>query len=357
MQTPVDSRPLSAAASTQPRSRQAAFLAWSPNDRSLELALAFDASCHIVYLEWLVRPFLVPVRYVLSSVATAWFLVRKRPAVVVATNPPMVLALIAEVYAWLFGGTFLLDDHPGGFGRRGRRLWTLRAPLQRHLVRRARTTIVASSELAQAAIEWGGTPVIVHEAPPLWSLNEPPHIGPLPTVLWPSVFADDEPVAEVLSAARALSRVRFLITGDVLRCPSALRESASANVEFAGYWRRERFWALIKQADIVLVLTTDRTSVPRAACEAVEALRPLVLSDWPVLRELFPHAVFVPPSFNGVAAGIQDALERHSALVADAFAARDSQRRRWESQKTELWRHLLAGRTASSLDGVPGPPG
>jgi glycosyltransferase involved in cell wall biosynthesis len=322
--------------------RRPAFIAWTQSARPRELASATGASYSVVYIKLLGRMSFAPLRYALSAGATAWFLLRHRPSVVVATNPPVFPALIAHLLAPLTGSELILDSHPRGFGYKGSAVGRFMAPIHRYLMRRARATLVASPELAQHVVDSGGTPLILHEAPPEWEMYAEASLGETPTVLWVTIFASDEPLETVLSAARVLEDVRFLITGDRRRAPAGLIETAPANVEFTGFWVDEGYARLIAHADVMLVLTTEPASVPRAACEAVEGLRPLVLTDTAGLRELFPAAVFVQNTAADLARGIRDAIARHAELVAAAPDARDAQRRRWRHQQRQL-DALLAG--------------
>jgi glycosyltransferase involved in cell wall biosynthesis len=119
-------------------------------------------------------------------------------------------------------------------------------------------------------------------------------------------------------------------------------DDASGNVEFTGFWADEGYARLIAQADVMLVLTTEPASVPRAAFEAVEGLRPLVLTDTPGLRELFPAAVFVQNTAQDIGRGIREAVTRHAELVALAPSARAAQRRRWRRQQRQLEKLLAS---------------
>jgi colanic acid/amylovoran biosynthesis glycosyltransferase len=338
-----------ARASSGPTQARPSFIAWSRSERSSELAHALDGDCQSVFFTRLVKPALVPFRYLVSAVTTSAFLMRRRPSVVVATNPPIFPALIAYLYGRLTRTDLVLDSHPRGFGHKGSRLGTVMAPVHSYLVRRALATLVASDELARTVTRWGGRPLIVHEAPPLWAIDAPPDEMLRPTVMWVCIYAQDEPLADVLKAARSLPDYTFLVTGDVRKCPPDLRAGAPSNVEFTGYWAHDDFSALIRRSHIMLVLTTERTSVPRAAFEAIEALRPLVLSDWPHLRGLFPSAVWVSNSPESIAAGVRRAVEHHDELVAGVQTARDRQRGRWRLQRAQLVE--LLRRTA---DGPPG---
>ncbi|MGO9959666.1 MAG: glycosyltransferase, partial [Solirubrobacteraceae bacterium] len=325
-----------ATAQARERPHRPAFIAWSRSARAREMATATGADCHVVFIHKLGRSWLAPLRYVLSAISTAQFMITARPSVVVATNPPIFPALIVHLLGRVTGTALVLDSHPRGFGLKGSRVGQIMAPVHRLLVRRARATLVAGPELAQTVTNWGGHAIIVHEAPPMWSINATPDREGTPTVLWASIFATDEPVADVLAAARELPDVQFLITGDVKLCPAELRASAPENVKLTGYWVDEGYSRLIRAADLILVLTTEAASVPRAAFEAVEGLRPLVISDFPSLYPLFGDAVFVANTPAGIAAGIRKALDRHPALVAGATQARERQRARWLEQLEQL---------------------
>jgi colanic acid/amylovoran biosynthesis glycosyltransferase len=320
--------------------RRPAFIAWSRSDRSPELAAAVGADCHTVFISWLARRSLVPVRYILSALSTTGFLLRHRPTIVVATNPPIFPALIAFAVSRVTGSELILDSHPRGFGRKGSRLGKVLTPAHRYLVRRARATLVPGPELASIVERWGGRSLIIHEARPRWRIETPPRIDGRPTVLWISIFAQDEPVADVVEAARMMPSVDFLITGDVRQCPVDVRADAPSNVVFTGFWAADGYRRLIERSDVMLVLTTERTSVPRAAFEAVEGLRPLVVSDWPALRGVFEDAVFAGNSAENIAHAVQEALDRHAELVAAAPAARRRQRQRWDQQRRELMASL-----------------
>ena len=78
----------------------------------------------------------------------------------------------------------------------------------------------------------------------------------------------------------------------------------------------------------------------RAAYEAVYAERPLVVSDWPLLRELFPEAIHARNDAESLAAAVVIAQAAHGRLVARAGSARARQVERFEAQRTELAQRL-----------------
>lgn len=322
------------------------FLAWVREDsRSRSLALACGGEHRTFYdLAIYSRP-LVPLRYVLSSVRTLAYLARRRPRALVMQCPPAPAAALAVGWGRVAGTPVVLDTHPASFERHG--VHALMRPLVARLVRRAAGCIVTTPRLGEQVRRWGGRPVVVHEAPMPWSERlEPPSAGSArpdgrPEVLFVCTFAPDEPVSELLDAARELPDVRFSITGDRRRLTPELRRAAPPNVRFAGYLGPRAYVRALTHADVVVSLTLRQDSVPRSAHEAVDALAPLVLSDWPHMHPLFEQAVFVDNGGASIASGIAEALARSATLRQAAPGARHAQRRRWEDQLTQL-RAVLA---------------
>lgn len=336
MRTHTNDTPGRPAARRGSRARpRAAFVAWTPiPGRQTEIARALGGEAAIFYRLGSAPKWAVPVRYAVSLAETALYLVRRRPRAVIATNPPIFPGWLAHLYGRLAGAPVLLDSHPGGFGLQGDRLSARLQGLHRRLVPRVAATLVTEPDLAARVEGWGGRAAILHEAPPAW---ERP--GGLPhrptgrfTVLFVCVFQRDEPVADVLAAARALPDVRFRITGDERLRDPALAAAAPDNVEWTGFLGPEEYRLALGDADVVMVLTTEPASVVRGGYEAVWAERPLIVSDWPVLRDVFPDAVHVDNHAEAIARGVVAAQERRPALQAAAPAARERQRARWREQ-------------------------
>ena len=335
------------------------FVAWSQlSGREAEIAEALGGQARCVYPRRLAGRPLAPLRYAVSALATAGYLARHRPRAVIATNPPVFPGLLALAYGRLAGAPVLLDSHPSSFGAKDDRLSAWLLPVHAWLARRVTATLVTAEEWVRQVAAWGGRGEIVHEAPSGWDQSlasrasgMPPRALPdRPVVLFAGVFAADEPVAEVVEAARRLPGVQVHVTGDPARCPRSVRAAAPANVSFVGLLAEPEYRRALQEADLVLALTTEPTSVMRVAYEAVYAGQPLVTSDWPVLTELFPHAVHVANHAEAIAAGLAEALRRHAELSAACPAAAAAQRARWQGQLAAL--RDLTG-TATPAPGRP----
>lgn len=277
----------------------------------------------------------VLVRYLLSSLRTMAYLAHRRPGVVVVTSPPVPGALVTYLTARLLGARVALDSHPGSFGAQGDRNSGRLQWLQRWLTRRVEASLVAAPAWAERVEAWGGRAIVVHEAPGHWVLT-PHDRHPRLRVLYVGRFAGDEPWREVLGAARALPEVDLLVTGQPGDCPEEDRAAAAPNVTFVGFLGADDYRRAVADADVVLTLTTEPGSVMRAAYEAVYAGRPLVVSDWPLARQLFPAAVHVANRASAIAEGLAGVDHRYGELAARADDARRGQLARWEEQRALL---------------------
>jgi len=315
--------------------RRVAFIAWGAvGGRSAEIAAALGGESYCLFPPSEGRRLPAPVRYVLGAGLTAGYLVRRRPRTIVVTNPPIFPALIV----WLYSSssrrrvTVALDSHPGSFGKQGDRVGALMVPVHRVLARRVAVCLVTSSEWVTQVEAWGGRGLVFHEAPGRWLPAPPRPLSGRPRVLFVSRFAPDEPVAAVVGAARLLPDIDFDVTGRLSDIPPDLIRSAPTNVRFVGFQPFDRYANLLQGADVVLTLTTEPTSVMRAAYEATYAAKVLVISDWPIGRLLFASAVHVANDEKSISGGLRDALDRHSELTASAAVGREMQMRRWRSQ-------------------------
>jgi hypothetical protein len=314
-----------------------AFVAWSTvPGRSQEFAAALGGDARCFYPLRARRRPLVALRYAVSALQTAAYLALRRPRAVIATNPPVVPGLVAWLYGRLSGSVFVLDSHAGSFGRKGDRVSARLLPVHRWLARRAAATLVADESLAALVRSWGGRPLVVHEAPPAWSVAPPAEPCEPLRLLLVTVFARDEPVAAALEAA-ARAGVALVLTGDPDRCPPAVREAAArAGARVAGFVRGDAYRRANEAADLVAALTTEPSSVMRAACEAVYAGRPLLVSDWPAARRAFPYAIHVANDGSAIAHGIERVRREHARLRQLTGAAREVQVRRWQEQLAAL---------------------
>lgn len=331
-----------------PRSRRTrgatVFLGWTTKPgRQREMALHFGGEAVVVFPDRLRAPRLKLLRYVVSIFLTAYELGRRRPSAVVAVNPPIFPGLAALALRPLLRHRVILDSHPGGFGAQGDR-WSARMQwAHRFVVRRADLVLVASEPWLEVVEQWGGRGLVFHEAPGDWTAPSRPAPRPRPRVLFVGIFAPDEPVAELLAAARQVPQIDIHVTGDPAVAPAGLLSDLPDNVRLVGWLDQAQYRQAICDADVVMTLTTEHTSVPRSGCEAVYAGRSLIISDWPVLRAAFPYAVHVGHDPDDLARGIRLAVTGPAGPATSTEAASTLQLSRWEQQRTALLAALAGG--------------
>jgi glycosyltransferase involved in cell wall biosynthesis len=323
------------------------FIAWGAvGGRSVELAEALGAEFLCLYPPSSRRRPPAPVRYLLGAMQTGHYMIRHRPRTAVVTNPPIFAGLVTYVWGSLFGTKIVLDSHPGAFGAQGDRVAARLQKVHRWLVSRAVFSFVASPKWAEMLHVWGGESEIVHEAPGEWRCSSPERSERL-KVLFVGRFAGDEPVEEFVAAVGQVPEIDVAMTGDLGRCPPGLRENAPPNLTFVGFLDASSYVAAVAESDAVVCLTTESGSVMRSAYEAVYACRPLIVTGWPIAREVFPYAVQTENTTADLIVALRTVDARFDELVDCSAAARELQCERFEAQRQAVLRRIAA------LDGGP----
>ena len=128
-------------------------------------------------------------------------------------------------------------------------------------------------------------------------------------VVFICTYSVDEPVAEVVEAARRLPNIQFSFTGDPAYLPVEIRRRLPENVRLTGFLPDEEYLALLRGADAILSLTTEDHTMQRGGYEAVALEKPLVTSDWPLLRQVFARGtVHADNSPDGIEVAIREIM-------------------------------------------------
>jgi glycosyltransferase involved in cell wall biosynthesis len=304
------------------------FVSWEPsNSRSATLAREFSAECVFVHYLALKKPLLAPIKYVLQSFKT-WRILRDfRPEVVFVQNPPLFSPLAVWLYCGLKGVPFILDSHTGVFLEPK---WRWLGFLHAFLVRRARVSIVTNEYLGGIVESWRGKYFVFPDVPT--EFPDARKISDLPKdfVLVVNSFSYDEPLEEVIKAARQLPEVSFAITGDVRRCPRTLRDNTPDNVRFTGFVSRSEYVNLLNSADAAVVLTKEDHTMQRGAYEAMSLCTPIVTSNWPLLREtFFKGTCYTDNTTETIIAALRKILANKEKYRADIEDLKKQRRAMW----------------------------
>jgi len=327
---------------------QALFLVWSApthgSSRSREFSKELGISeLHYVYTHLGQGAITAPLRYLYQALQTVWLLFKKQPRVVFVQSPPSFAVFFVYLYCSLTGRNYIVDAHSGAFDIP---IWTHPRWLYRILARRALATIVTDEHFQQIIASWGGHSIILKDPITTYPLVEYPLNGSFNLVVANS-FSSDEPLQEVLRSAADLKGVCFYITGKKSIANAQLLTQAPENVIFTDYLPDELYYGLLKSSDAVMCLTTCDHTLQCGACEALSLEKPIITSDWPILREYFHQGtVYVPNTKEGIRLGVIQMQKNYDAYLSGIQELNKIHKQTWRNQVEELI--LLIKRSISS---------
>jgi glycosyltransferase involved in cell wall biosynthesis len=320
------------------RRRQGVFIVWGPpalGPRSSVLARELGLPAPR-FLSSVTRHGLLaaPVKYGYQALLTAWLLARDRPPVVLVQSPPSWAILFAALYGLATGRPFIVDAHSAHFQHA---VWTRPRWLHAWLARRAAVTVVTNRTLADRVEALGGRVMVVPDVPTTFRMRPVGRAAEGPVVAVVNTFQPDEPLEAVLGAARSLPEVTFVVTGRATRAAEATVAAAPANVRFTGFLPSEDYYGTLASADVVACLTTRDATMQRGACEALSLERPILTSDWPVLRDYFDEgAVHVAGTAGAIRDGLETMLHDLPRLNAEVAHLAARRRAEWLDRRAEL---------------------
>jgi glycosyltransferase involved in cell wall biosynthesis len=170
------------------------------------------------------------------------------------------------------------------------------------------------------------------------------------TVVVACSFARDEPICEILAAAATTPSVRFLITGNYLKDMRLRGVQVAANVQFTGFLEKSEYFAVLHRADAVMALTTRDHTMQNAAYEALALHKPMVLSDWPVLRATYKgSAAYAQNTPEGIAQAVLQVVSQRAVFAAAVSQVYEERQTLWLAKSAALRQFL------DQLD-EPAPP-
>jgi len=317
------------------------WITWEDHRRSRELAAAF--ACDYI-------PLASNRGYALRTLELGWrtvrVLMKRKPRLLFIQNPSLMLAALACAMKPLLRYALIVDRHSNF------ELRTLTPPapvrfvfdrLSRWTTRCADLTIVTNETLRVLADSWGGRGIILQDKLPTLGAAPAPLARPGSHLVFVCTFSEDEPVAEVIEAARRLpDGITVHVTGNDRKLPARLRESAPDNVVFTGFIPDADYQALLAACDGVIGLTTRPVTLLCCAYEAVSLGKPMVLSRHDDLMDYFRRGT-VPTdnSAADLARAMVDLVQRRDELEAEVAVLAEELRADWDA-RFEICRRRVA---------------
>ena len=286
-------------------------------------------------------PFSFAFKYAYQFGATTWDLLRERPRVVWCMSPSPLAAVPVWLYCTATGAKFAIDAHTGAFEGTP---WAKVRGLQLFLSRKAELTAVTNPFL-QALVEAGetepGRTLIVPDVPTELEAVEHHEFGAGYHAVYVASYSADEPFEVIIDAARRVPDITIWVTGKPKGKARELLEAGPSNVKRLGFLSRDKYLAAIAGANVVVALTTRDHTMQRAAYEAIYLGTPVIVSDWPILRENFDSGtLLVQNSGEALATALSQAKEQSEELKAGAALLREKKLARWSNNYQKIVERL-----------------
>jgi glycosyltransferase involved in cell wall biosynthesis len=317
----------------------ALFVVWGPprkGPRSAVMAHEFGIPILFTASGWRPGVLTQPFKYGRHFLATLKALGRRRPRVVFVQSPPTLAVWTVAAYAAVRGGAYVIDFHSDAFLRMR---WVRPRWLNNFVARRAAMTLVTDAHWAAVLSAAGARVTVLPDVPTDYRPAPGTHPGMDAgrfNVAVVNTWAPDEPLDEIFGAAARLPDVTFHVTGSTAGRETVV-SSAPANVEFVGFLPQADYLRLLGSVDAVMCLTTGDHTMQRGACEALSLARPIVTSDWPLLRDYFSAGtVHVRAASESIAEGVRRIQAGHEAFVEEIHRLRDQRRAEWLDRRRAI---------------------
>lgn len=295
---------------------RARFIVWGPpshGPRSRVFARKLGIPVDFIYSTRRRGLLVAPWKYSYQLVKTAILLIRTRPDVVFVQSPPSFAAGVVALYMSLAGGAYVVDLHSDAMLTPH---WNRPKWLHRIIRNHAVANIVTNEAFRDTIEREGGNALIIRDIPTTFEVGSAPTLENGTHILVVNKFAPDEPVESIRDAAELCPEVHFHMTGSLERAPRDLVANLPPNLHLTDFLPDPDYYALMDAADAVMCLTTRDNTMQRGACEALSMGRPIITSDWPLLRSYFNKGtVHVQPSAESIADGVREVVERQPSLL------------------------------------------
>lgn len=317
------------------------FISWAPFcSRSDSIAARLGGKSFMVYSAGYGSNYLtVAFKYLSQLVKTLRILFSERPAVVFVMTPPVTACLPAWIYARVTGASFIIDAHTGAFLDER---WKPILFVHKWFSRAARTTIVTNDHMYGIVQQWNASATIVKDVPVCFA--EPAETtldGPC-NMTMVATFTPDEPIDVLFRAAAELPDIRFHVTGNFRRADPGLLKLKPDNVRLTGFLSDADYVGLLRASDAVIALTTMDHTMQRGAYEAVYLGRPVITSNFDVLRKHFcKGTVHVDNTVEDMVDGMRRMRSNLAGFRAEVEELRRERLQNWSVIEAEL-RQLIA---------------
>lgn len=273
-------------------------------------------------------------KYFFQTIKTSIILIKETPDIVIVMSPPVFANIIVYIYCKLFFKRYIIDAHTGAFKDN---IWKNVQFLQKFFSKKALFSIITNQYLAEIVKHWEGDYLIIPDIPIIPSEIIPASLKAGINITLINTFSPDEPLDVFLEATRKLPEINFYITGKINKKTATYTNNIPKNVTFTNFLPEANYYGQIVSSDLVVVLTTRDQTMLRGAYEAIYLNKPVIISNWNVLRKNFAKgAIFIDNSVNGIESGIKEACSKLEQLTTEAKDLRKNKIEIWKKNKQSI---------------------
>lgn len=275
-----------------------------------------------------------PLKYILATFKTIFLLQKNKPDIVFVQNPPVFAVLAVWIYCLLYKSQYVVDSHSGVFTLKR---WAIFLWLYRYLSKRALVNLLHNEPLKKVVSNWGAQAITLEPGPMKMKTD-----GQYPllkgfNVVVVSTYSEDEPISEVINAAKHLPNINFYITGSLKKAPKNIINNIQQNIVLTDFISPNEYGALLKGCDVVVCLTKNDNTMQSGALEALELGRPIITSDWNILQNYFYKGTI---HIDNTAVSLEMAIEKirknHSYYLKEVNNLREECHASWARRFSKL---------------------
>ena len=320
------------------------FISWAPFcSRSESIARRLGGTSHMVYSPfWGSRYSTILLKYACQTYKTLRILFRQRPRTIFVMTPPVVACFPVWIYAKLTNANYVIDAHTAAFVTPP---WNTIRFLHAFFSRRAAITTVTNRYLQNIVHSWRARAMILADVPIYFASPASFPMRGTCNMTFVSSFTPDEPLEIFLEAAQRLPSIQFFITGNYKDANERVLRSKPSNVKFTGYLSDSDYVGLLLASDAVISLTKEDHTMQRGAYEAVYLGKPVVTSNFGILKEAFHQgAVLVDNTPDDIVKGLLQMAINLARYTQEVQQLRVEKLERWRRLEAEfgslLWEDL-----------------
>lgn len=294
------------------------FMSWHKSQRSRNLAEKLSLNLLAIQPEGLAL-----YRFVKCAIWTIFHLLAKRPKIIVIQYSFLLLAILS-IYKVINIGPIILicDCHTKALKRSvSGRFGNIFHKIKKWSFTKSTLCIIHNPDQSLDVLNFSKSYTVLRDPIPIFSRNftsdDTRKVLVEESIVFVCSYDKDEPIAEMVSAAKSLSRIcKIYMTGNV---PKKYRWILDSNeINFTGYLDESRYQSLLSDATLIISLTTEDSCVQSAGFEAMAAGSAYLTSKKKSLVDMLgAAAAYTENNAPDIIAAAEIAMKNRIMLVAE----------------------------------------